>query len=257
MGYQIKLEVFEGPFDLLFHLIDKEEVDIYDIPVARITDQYLEYISSLQSLDLEVASEFLVMAATLIQIKSRMLLPKPPKAEVTGEVEVDPRDELVARLLEYKKFKAAALILKEREQSQGLTYTRPVNVEEYINAFAEKNPLKGLTLSDLLSALQEILNRVEVEETVQQIPREEVTIRDRMREISRRLFLAKTGISFQELFKGPRTRTDVVVTFLALLELIRLGKVTVHQRNNFSDMVIFRCQVESSQLEVADSIAVS
>jgi segregation and condensation protein A len=257
MTYQIKLEMFEGPFDLLFHLIDKEEVDIYDIPVAKITDQYLAYINTLHTLDLEVASEFLVLAATLIQIKSRMLLPKPPKSEAGEELEVDPRDELVARLLEYKKYKAVAALLKEREQSQGLTFNRQVDVESYVQEFAEKNPLKGLTFADLLQALQEVLDRVEEDEIFQEIPREEVSIRDRMREISRKLILAKGGLSFRELFRGPRTRAAIVITFIALLELIKLSRVIIHQTENFSEMIICRATVEPVELEENDEVAVS
>jgi len=256
MDYNIKLEAFEGPFDLLFHLIEKAEVDIYDIPIAKITDQYIDYIHTLQALDLEVASEFLVMAATLVQIKSRMLLPKPPKAEETLEMEEDPRDELVARLLEYKQFKAAASLLKEREQAQGLTFTRPVDVEEFISAFAEKNPLKGLTLSDLLGALQTVLERVDEEELVTEITREEVTVRDRMREVLRRLVLAREGITFSELFRGARTKVAVVVTFLALLEMIRLGRIVVRQSENFSEMLIYRFQEELDETEVTGSFAV-
>lgn len=250
MGYEIKLEVFEGPFDLLFHLIEKDELDIYDIPIARITDQYLEYIAAMQSLDLEVASEFLVMAATLIQIKSRMLLPKPPKAEEAEEDAVDPRDELVARLLEYRQFKAAAEALREREQSQGLTFAREVDVDAFVNEYMEKNPLKGVSLSDLLNALTEVLLRVEEEELFAEIPKEEITLRDRMREISRKLILAKGSLNFYELFRGPHTKTAIVITFLALLELIRMGRVLIYQPENFGEMTICRCQVE--QLEVTN-----
>ncbi len=257
MDYQIKLEVFEGPFDLLFHLIEKEEVDIYDIPIARITDQYVAYIATLRSLDLEVASEFLVMAATLVQIKSRMLLPKPPRPEVGGP-EPDPRDELVIRLLEYKRFKAVAALLGEREQSQGLVFMHPVNVDEFINEFAEKNPLRGMTLPDLLDALQEVLLRAEAEDRVEEISREEVTVRDKMREIVRRIILAPGGIYFRELFRDPSTRTAIVTTFLALLELIRLGKVMVRQTENFADILICRFQAaEVYETEVTDGFAVS
>ena len=257
MDYKIKLEVFEGPFDLLFHLIEKNEVDIYDIPIAKITDQYVAYLSTLQSLDLEVASEFLVMAATLVQIKSRLLLPKPPRPEA-GEPEPDPRDELVVRLLEYKKFKAVAALLGEREQSQGLVFTHPVNVDAYIEEFAEKNPLQGVTLSDLLDALQEVLQRVEAEDRVEEISREEITVRDKMREIIRRVILAPGGIYFRELFRGSRTRTTIVITFLALLELIRLGKVLVRQSENFAEMMICRFQAaEVYGTEVTDGFAVS
>ncbi len=252
MTYQIKLASFEGPFDLLFHLIDKAEIDIYDIPVAKITDQYLSYITAMQSLDLEVASEFLVMAATLVQIKSRMLLPKPPKAELVEEEGLDPRDELVARLLEYRQYKAIADQLKTKEQKQGLTYIHPVDVDAYITAFAEQNPLKGLQLSDLLNALQAVLARVDLADPVTEIPREEVTVREKMREINRKLLLTTGGVSFTDLMRRARTRAMVVITFLALLELIRLGKVLVHQSENFAEMLIYRSTAEVAELETAE-----
>ncbi len=256
MPYQIKLEIFEGPFDLLFHLIEKEEVDIYDIPIARITDQYLAYMQTMQSLDLEIGGEFLVMAATLIQIKSRYLLPKLAKSEDDELSAEDPREELVARLLEYRRFKAVAALLKEREQSQGLTFNRPVNADSYIQEFAEQDPLLGVTFADLLQALREVLDRVEEAETVQEIPREEISVRDRMREISRRLILAKGGLTFQQLFRGPRTKSAVVITFIALLELIKLSRVLVHQSGNFCEMVIYRTADSSGEPEGNDGVAV-
>lgn len=240
MAYQIKLEVFEGPFDLLFHLIDKNEVDIYDIPIAKITDQYMEYLSQMQMLDLDVASEFLVMAANLLAIKARMLLPKPPRETIEEELGTDPRDELVERLLEYRKFKQVAELLKEREKIQGKTFTRFNDEEMFNSLFSEENPLEGISMNDLLTALQEVLNRVEEEIVPQEIPREEYSIRDKMREIVRRLVFHPNGVPFSQLFlKKKINRVEVVVTFLALLELIKLKKVTIHQSRVFEEITVF------------------
>lgn len=240
MAYQIKLEVFEGPFDLLFHLIDKNEVDIYDIPIAKITDQYLEYISQMQILDLDVASEFLVMAANLLAIKARMLLPKPPKEDIEEELGTDPRDELVERLLEYRKFKQVAELLKEREKIQGRVFTRFNDEEMFSSLFSKENPLEGISMTDLITALQEVLNRVEEEAVPREIPREEYSIRDKMREIVRRLVFHPNGVAFSQLFiKKNINRVEVVVTFLALLELIKLKKVAIHQSRVFAEITVF------------------
>lgn len=248
MAYQIKLEVFEGPFDLLFHLLDKNEVEIYDIPIAKITQQYMEYIATLQMLDLEVASEFLVMAATLLAIKSKMLLPKPPKiSDDIEELDVDPRDELVARLLEYKRFKHIAEYLKDREQVQERIYTRPNDEEMYLDLFSEDNPLEGIGLFDLLEALKEVLERVvDGVEIPGEIARDEISVRDKIREVLGRLVFQPKGIRFKELFRAQVTRVEVVVTFLALLELIKLGKVMVHQSKAFGDIMIYDKAEESA-----------
>lgn len=248
MAYQIKLEVFEGPFDLLFHLLDKNEVDIYDIPIAKITEQYMEYIATIQKLDLEVASEFLVMAATLLAIKSKMLLPKPPKiSDDIEELDVDPRDELVERLLEYKAFKQIAEYLKDREQVQERVYTRPNEEEMYLDFFSEENPLEGIGLFDLLDALKEVLERVVDDvEITGEVTRDEISIRDKIREVLGRLVFQPNGIRFKDLFRTQVTRVEVVVTFLALLELIKLGKVMVHQSKAFGDIMIYEKVEESA-----------
>ena len=241
MAYQIKLEVFEGPFDLLFHLLDKNEVDIYDIPIAQITEQYLEYIATMQLMDLEVASEFLLLAATLLSIKSRTLLPKPPKIEdEIDELGSDPRDELVERLLEYKRFKEVADYLKNREQVQERVYTRPNEDEMYLDLFNEESPLSGVTLYDLLDALKEVLDRVvDNVELTGEIVREEIRIKDKIREILGRLVFQPNGIRFKDLFRSKVTRVEVVVTFLALLELIKISKVTIHQSKAFGEITIY------------------
>lgn len=255
MAYQIKLPIFEGPFDLLFHLLEKNEVDIYDIPIATITEQYLEYITQMQMLDLEVASEFLVMAARLLSIKARMLLPKPPPLpeEEADEEQLDPRDELVERLLEYKKFKHIAEFLKEREEEQEKVYTRPNREEMFIHLFSEENPLEGIDLKDLLEALKEVIQRAEVVEPSGEIVRDEVSIRDKMIEIRRRLFFLRGGISFKELFETQASKVEIIVTFLALLELIKLKKIRILQKGVFGDIMIFsRTEDEAGKVTPGD-----
>lgn len=245
MGYQIRLENFEGPFDLLFHLIDKNEVDIYDIPIAQIAEQYVAYIATLQDLDLEVASEFLVMAANLLAIKARTLLPKAPKMDNVEQEELfDPRDELVERLLEYKKFKQVAEHLKAREAQQERIYIRPNEEDMFSHFFQEENPLEGLQVFDLIDALQKVLQRAEVEpDQMPKMAREEFSIRDKMREINRRLVFATEGIPFSDLFMRKNvTRVEIVVTFLALLELIKLRKVKVQQKTSFDEIIVYKRQ---------------
>lgn len=244
------LPTFEGPLDLLFHLLDKNEVDIYDIPIAKITEQYLEYINTMQQFDLDLTSEFLVMAAKLLSIKAKMLLPKPPKLdhEDDHDLDVDPRDELVERLLEYKKFKVIAEHFKEREQVQGKVYTRENEEEMFEHLFAEENPLEGTSLFDLLDALKEVLDRVdeEIEPAAKELPRDEISIRDKMREVMRRLVFHSNGMSFVELFVGSASRVEVVVTFLAVLELIKMKKLQVHQSMVFGEIMLYnrREQIE-------------
>lgn len=240
MSYQISLPIFEGPFDLLFHLIEKNEVDIYDIPIAHITAQYLDYIQTMQKMDLDVASEFLVMAANLVAIKAKMLLPKLPKETAEQESEIDPRDELVERLLEYKKFKCVADHLKEREKSWERVYTRPNEDEMYLQFFSEENPLEGIEMINLMDALKDVLDRLDEKEFVGEVQREEFSIRDKMKEINRRLVFQPNGIVFKELFRGRTTRVEVVVTFLALLELIKLRRIQVYQSKLFGEIMIYR-----------------
>jgi segregation and condensation protein A len=240
LSYHIKLEVFEGPFDLLFHLIEKNEVDIYDIPIAEITHQYLAYLEEMQNLDLEIASEFLVMAATLLAIKAKMLLPKPPKPEEEDDSEErDPRDELVARLLEYKKYKLAAEYLHQREEKQSKVYFRPNEEEFFISLFSDKNPLEGVQIEDLKAALVQVLSKKFDLEPVQEIPRDEITIKKKMEEISSVLQKNPQGISFFALFSLPASKVEVVVQFLALLELMRMQKVKVSQPSPYGDILIF------------------
>lgn len=239
MKYQIRLEVFEGPFDLLFHLIEKNEVDIYNIPIAEITRQYLEYLAEMQSLDLDIASEFLVMAATLLAIKAKMLLPKPLKIREEEEPAEDPRDELVERLLEYKKYKLAAEFLHLQEEIQSKVFLRPNEETFFLSLFADKNPLEGVNLEDLKAALAQILAKRTDVAPIKEIPREEITIKKKMEEIMAILQNHPQGITFFDLFSFPVSKIEIVVQFLALLELMRMQLIKVSQPFMNGDMMIF------------------
>ena len=228
MGYEVKLERFEGPLDLLLHLIQRDEVDIYDIPIAHITRQYLEYIDLMRLLDLEVAGEFLVMAATLMRIKAKMLLPAPPSLE---EDEVDPRDELVQRLLEYRQFKEASSTLKDREESRRLLYERGrVPGEEEQGQL----PLAPATLFHLLDALNRVLARLPAR-TVMELEGEAYDIEEKIAGIHRRVLVAGS-LSFETLLAECRSRLEMIVTFLALLELLKLNRLVAIQSANFGEI---------------------
>ncbi|NLT96240.1 MAG: segregation/condensation protein A [Clostridia bacterium] len=234
--YEIKLENFQGPLDLLLHLIEKNQINIYDIPIAKITDQYLSYIESIDYLDLDWASEFLVMAATLLAIKARMLLPKPP--QIVEEEENDPREELVVRLLEYKHFKEAALFLQEKEREMLKVFLRKLDEGEFLKRFAPQNPVENLTVNDLFKAFKVILEKKEEPEPTYQISREEISIQECMADIMNKLTLNRK-ITFNDLFIDNASRLRIIVTFLALLELIRLKKVGFFQKDAFGKIIIF------------------
>lgn len=232
--YVVHLANFEGPLDLLLHLIRREEMNIYDIPIARITEQYLAAIQDLADLDLDRASEFLVMAATLLRIKSQMLLPKPPRITAEEEEpaeEEDLRAALVRQLVAYSRFKEAAELLREREREMLRVYTRGLFVEEPAGPPA----LEGIDLADLVRAFQEILKE---EWNWREVPREEIPLREKIREIRFRLARAAGGVRFRDLFSRGGSRLEVVVTFLALLELMRQRQVRVVQRELFGEILV-------------------
>lgn len=232
--YKVTLGVFEGPLDLLLHLIRSNEIDIYDIPIAKVTEQYLAYLSLMESLDLEVAGEWLVMAATLLEIKSRMLLPEDPKEEPEEET-IDPRLELVERLIEYEKFKGAAEIFREREAEQAKVFARGAVEVDF--DLRPKFDLSDITAVDLLAALQKILSDVD-EEPVTSIQRRKVSVRMRMREVFKKVTEATGKVSFEDLFDDVMSRVEVVITFLALLELLKQKKLTVKQLRAFAPILI-------------------
>jgi len=235
-SYQVQLINFEGPLDLLLHLIRREEMNIYDIPIARITEQYLLEIRDLAAIDIDRASEFLVMAATLLGIKSRMLLPKPPKLIIADEHESaadDPRAELIRQLVAYSHYKEVAVGLKDKEEQMSRIYTRGLFFEEPEGP----PPLQGLTLKDLVKAFEEVLKD---EWNWREVPREEIPLREKIREISFRLSRQSGGIRFQDLFTRGGGRLEIVVTFLALLELMRRRQAIAVQSGIFGEILIRR-----------------
>lgn len=247
--YNVKLENFEGPLDLLLHLIKREEMNIYDIPIARITEQYLEAVRHLVDVDIDRASEFLVMAATLLGIKSRMLLPRPPKLVVEEEQAaldgVDPREELVRQLVAYSQFKQVAEELRGREQEMFKVHLRGLFVEEP----SGPRPLEGLNLADLVKAFQDVLKE---EWNWREVPREEIPLREKIREINFRLSRHPSGVRFRDLFTRGGSKLEVVVTFLAVLELIRQRKAVVLQEQLFGEIVIRRVLVTDAARPMVD-----
>lgn len=230
----IKIPAFEGPFDILLHLIRENKIDIYDIPIALITSQYLQYIEIMKELNLEIAGEFLVMAATLIHIKSRMLLP--PDEEAPPEEQEDPRRELVQRLLEYQKFKEAAHDFRNRESEWMKVFHR----EPLSNEDEGELCLFDLSLLDLIDAFKKIIDKAPPE--VGSITKETLTVKDRMSMIME-IIEGQDAVRFEDLFKvgidsqrDSITRIQLIITFIALLELIRLGLVRAYQEREFGNI---------------------
>ena len=234
--YPVKLANFEGPLDLLLHLIKKNEVNVYDIPIVLITDQYLEYLDLMQELDLDVAGELLVMAATLIHIKSRTLVPR-IESGVESEDEEDPRDALVRRLLEHQKFKAAAELLHERETIRSAQWTRPDGPIEEIAGEPFERELE-VDLFSLLQAFQAVIARTK-ERPALALPAEFVPIETRIEQLLERLSEVD-ACGFEELFDGVTSRGDVLTTFLALLEMMRLKLVRVLQTDRFGPIRVHK-----------------
>lgn len=241
-AYKIKIPAFEGPLDLLLHLIRENKIDIYDIPIALITHQYLEYIDILKELNLDIAGEFLLMAATLIHIKSRMLL---PIEETVGTLEEeDPRFELVQRLLEYQAFKDASLALREKEDDWSNVFYRKAVMPDN-NACATDTAelaLFDLSLFDLMSAFKRLLDRVPPE--LKSITRETLTVKDRIVFILEKLGNSEAA-KFEDLFEDMVTRTRLVVTFIALLEILKLGLAKVYQDREFGTIWIMNQTAET------------
>lgn len=234
MSYKVKLEIFEGPLDLLFYLIKKEEIDIYNIPIAKITEQYLEYLELMKLLDLNIAGEFLVMAATLMHIKSKMLLP-PVEGEEEMPEEEDPMEELVRRLLEYKKFKEAAAQLCQKGLRQKDFFGRgapplesDANGEEYFEA----------SLFDLISAFTKVIKDVP-EQLFHEVIKDEFTVDEKIHDIFH-LLVANPVLSLNRLFSEAKSKLEIITTFLAVLELMRLKEITVKQSRTFGEIIIER-----------------
>ena len=244
--YKVNLEVFEGPLDLLLFLIRKNEIDIQNIPIARLTQEYIEYLNLMEDLDLNVAGEFLVMAAHLMLIKSRMLLPSAPESGEDGEIE-DPRSELVARLLEYKQFKEAAHSLQNLEGMQREIFGR-LGAHEAMKPsaeFLEEEQDLEVNLFDLLKAFQRILDELP-ENAVREIEREEVSTVQKINEILDMLEGVES-ISFYEAFKNAKDKTTVVTVFLAMLELARMKSVSIRQAQSFGEIRIYKKEISKGE----------
>src|SRR5215212_591109 len=237
-AYPVRLQNFEGPLDLLLHLIRKHELSIYDIPIALVTQQYLDYIDLMQELNLDVAGEFLVMAATLIHIKSRTLLPRPDPTQEDGGPEEDPREALVRRLLEHQKYKAAAELLHDRETLRSAQFMRPdARIAEA--AGDEYEPEIEVDLFSLLAAFRGVLTRASRRPRMV-LPPEQISIEDRMHQLLARLSETE-ACGFENLFEdGDGSRPFMIVTFLALLEMIRLKLIRVFQAGGFGPIRVYK-----------------
>jgi segregation and condensation protein A len=233
--YKVKLEIFEGPLDLLLYLIKQDEIDIYEISLERITSQYLEYLQAFKELNIDIAGEFIVMAANLIYLKSRSLLPADQQPPDEDAEEDDPRWDLIRQLIEYKKFKEAAVLLHARELEQERIFARSGTGPGAI-AIAPLS-LGEVGIFQLINALQTVIRRVEAREDLREIFGEHFTVSDKIDSILRRVSDG-LPLKFSELFAAMASRVEIVVTFLALLELIRLKQVRVTQTNPFDEIEI-------------------
>jgi len=233
MMFQIKLDMFEGPLDLLLHLIREHQLDILDIPIATITDEYLRYLALMQELDLDVAGEFLLMAATLIHIKSKMLLPPDETVEGEDAEQEDPRAELVSRLLEYKRFKEAAQTLGVLESETAYLHRRGAPAMD----MEVEGPLQ-VSMVDLLRALRDVLSRTDTAAPLEITP-EEINVGQRIVMLMDRL-AAESPVEFSQLFGNATRRVEVIVTFLALLELLRRRLATARQSEAMGPIMIYR-----------------
>jgi segregation and condensation protein A len=232
--YKVKLEVFEGPLDLLLYLIKRDEIDIYDISIERITRQYLEYLQAFKELKIDIAGEFVVMAANLIYLKSRSLLPLEQQPPEEDAEEDDPRWDLIRQLIEYKKFKEAASQLHDRALEQERIFTRDGGNVAVSDA---PLPLHEVGIFQLIHAFQEVIKRVEAREDLQEIFGERFSVSDKIEKILERVG-SGTPVRFSELFGQIVSRLEIVVTFLALLELIRLNQVRALQPKMFDEIEI-------------------
>lgn len=232
-NYSVDLEIFQGPLDLLHYLISKDEIDIYDIPIARVAEQYMQYIEMMKVLNLELAGEYILMAATLIRIKAKMLL---PRDQEEGE-EPDPREELVAALLEYRKFREAGEILKDKRQLEERLYVPP-GINTGIEHKEKIVYAEDASLFDLLAAFKEALDRIDVEKSYEISP-EELSIEDRI-EIILRILKESESATFQQLFADIPKKIVAVTTLLAILELVKLKRITVRQSLAFSELRVYR-----------------
>jgi len=226
---KIRLDIFEGPLDLLLYLIKKDHLDIYDIPVSRVVDQYIQYLELMKLLDINIASEYMVMAANLISIKSKMLL---PREKIEEEEELDPREELVKKLLEYEKFKEAAQFLKTKERERLKFIPRPATAPQQKEVYIEAS------IFDLISAFKTALKEVP-KEIFFEVIKDEFTVEEKIHDLLH-LLLVKEKVALNELFSSAKSKLEIVVTFLAILELIKLREIVAVQEELFGPISIAR-----------------
>jgi segregation and condensation protein A len=230
-GITIRLDAYEGPLDLLLHMIKKEEIDIWNIPIAHITEQYLEYLQIMKDLNINVAGEWLMMAATLIYIKSRMLVPQEPTPGAPEEEAEDPRNELVYQLLEHQKFKNAAEMLYTREEVENSVWNRPPS-----DVLEDGDDVIAVTLFDLLRAFHEVVQRFEAQR-VMEVEQEEISIEQAIANV-RKLLLVHNSLLFSTFFAEARSKRHLIVVFLALLELVRLHEIGLYQKKALEEIQI-------------------
>jgi segregation and condensation protein A len=236
MSYKIKLQLFEGPLDLLLYLVKKDHLNIYDIPIAQVTEQYMNYLELMQILDLNVAGEFLVMAATLIQIKSKMLLPAP--AEEQPQEEEDPRSELIKQLLEYERFKQIAQELRQKETDQQDIFKRPRLLERDIPEGPPSSQYFESSIFDLISAFSRAVHDTS-KDLFYSVIKDEFTVEEKIHDILHDLLL-RPSIRLSELFERAGQKVEIIVTFLAVLELVRMKEIICRQKEAFGSIEVIR-----------------
>ena len=235
--FQIRIEQFEGPLDLLLYLIEEQELDIYEVSLSQITEQYLEYIYQAQSINLDIASEFLIMAAKLLQMKVRRLLPATGSDDPEDELE-NFEEDLFRQLAEYKRYKEVINLLKEKHENFSQYIFREIDEEQIIKEYVNENLIENCNLEDLTAAFRKVVKNLEKTDPVIEIVKEQYSITESLSEILSKVYSRKDGIRFTELFLGKRSREKVVVTFLALLELIKNRKVRFIQNKSFAEIYI-------------------
>ncbi len=236
--FKIRIEQFEGPLDLLLYLIEEQELDIYEVSLSQVTEQYLQYIYQAQSINLDIASEFLIMAAKLLQMKVRRLLPSLKEENNEDDDLASFEEDLFKQLAEYKRYKEVVFHLKEKFEKFSKYSFREIDEDKLIKEYVNENPLEDCNLDDLTAAFRKILKNINQTDPVIEIVREQYSISDSLKEIIDKVYLKKEGILFSELFFEKYSREKVVVTFLALLELIKNRKVRFIQNKMFSEIYI-------------------
>ncbi|MGI6360933.1 MAG: segregation and condensation protein A [Bacillota bacterium] len=249
VDYEVKLEVFEGPFELLLYLIDKEQMDIFDIPIAEITKQFVDHLTLMRGLNIEVTSNFLVMASNLLALKAKMLLPAVLQDEEELLEIADTKQMLIDNILYYKAVKevsAELLILRDQEQ---LFRMRPPAEELFIQLFSQKNPLEGKDINDLREAYQKAIERLEEEEPILEIVPQHITLESRLKLLTRMAKEQQQGFFFSDVFAQCQSKNEMIVTFLALLELLKKGVLRVSQKKVYDDIYICRSAADKGDFK--------